>query len=149
MSKLSLITFRSQCFSYLIYDRFVIVFVAHQPKIIFACSIRQLKFSLVKILQYTVLACSSLQLYSYPAITIWKASSKLKKLDRDHACLCTSGFGTIFWGPFSCVVINHPGGPFMLVIIGSHAWVGLGPFMFYPDHLCLCISGPAGPSMTT
>ena len=26
------------------------------------------------------------------------------------------------------------------------AWVG--PFMFYPDHLYLCISGPAGPNMT-
>ena len=110
----------------------------------FACSIRQLKFSVVKILQYTVLVCY----YSYLAITIWKARSKVKKLDRDHACLCTSGFGTIFCGTIY-VVINHPGGPFMLVIIGPHAWVGLGPFMFYPDHLCLCISGPAGPSMTT
>ena len=57
-----------------------------------------------------------------------------------------------FWDNFlrdHYVVINRLGGPFMLVIIGPHAWVGLGPFMFYPDHLCLCISGPAGPSMTT
>ena len=51
--------------------------------------------------------------------------------------------GTIY------VVINRPSGPFMLIIIGPHAWVGLGPFMFYPDHLCLRISGPAGPIMTT
>ena len=115
-----------------------------QSKIIFACSNRHLKFSVVKILRYTVLACSD----SYPAITIWKAKSKVKKLDRDHACLCTSGFGIIFCG-IIYVVINRPGGPFMLVIIGPHAWVGLGPFMFYPDHLCPCISGPAGPSMTT
>ena len=107
----------------------------------FACSIRQLKFSVFKILRYAVLACG----YSYPAITIWKARRKVKKVDRDHACLCTSGFGTIY------VVINRPGGPFMLVIIGPHAWVGLGPFMSmhkwsgrtkYDD-----ISGPAGPSM--
>ena len=71
---------------------------------------------------YTVLlACS----YSYPAITLWTARNKVKKLDRDHACLSTSGFGTIFCGAIY-VVINHPGGPFMLVIIGPHAWVGLG-----------------------
>ena len=120
----------------------------------FACSIHQLKFSVVKILQYTVLACS----YSYPAITIWKASSKVKKLDRDHACLCTSGFGTIFCGTIY-VVINRPGGPFMLVIANWSACLGRtrtiyvlpGPFMSmhkwsgrtkYDDK-----SGPAGPSM--
>ena len=87
---------------------------------------------------------------SYPAITIWKARSKVKKLDRDHACLCTSGVVTIFCG-IIYVVIDHPGGPFMLNIIGPHAWVGLGPFMSmdkrsgwtkYDD-----ISGLAGPSM--
>ena len=84
---------------------------------------------------------------SYPAITIWKARSKVIKIETMYACLCTSGFGIIFCGTIY-VVINRPGGPFMLIIIGPHAWVGLGPFMFYPDHLCLCISGPAGPIMT-
>ena len=126
-----------------------------QPKIIFACSSRHLKFSVVKILRYTVLACS----YSYPAITIWKAKSKGKKLDRDHACLCTSGFGIIFCETIY-VVINCPGGgTFMLVTIAWSACMGRtrtiyvlpGPFMSmhkwsgqtkYDD-----INGPAGPSM--
>ena len=115
--------------------------VVYQPKIIFACSIRQLKFSVVKICD-TVIACS----YSYPAITIWKARSKVINLDRDHACLCTSGFGIIFYGT---IYVDHNWsacmgrtrtvyvlpGPFM----SMHKWSGRTN---YDD-----ISGSAGPSM--
>ena len=61
------------------------------------------------------------------------------------------------WDHLCCHKLS--GGPFMLIIIGPHAWVGQGPFMFYPDHLAMSmhkwsgrtnydnISGPAGPSM--
>ena len=79
--------------------------------------IYQLKFSVVKTLRYTVLAWSS-YVASYPVITIFR-KLEIKKLDRDHACLCTSDFGTIFCGTIY-VIINRPGRPFMLVIIGPY-----------------------------
>ena len=103
--------------------------VVYQPKIIFACSIRQLK-----------------------------SRSKVIKLDRDHACLCTSGFGIIFYGTIYVVTDKSSG----RTIYVDHNWSACmgrtraiyvlpGPFMSmhkwsgrtnYDD-----ISGPAGPSM--
>ena len=88
-----------------------------------------------------------------------KLEVKLKSwIKTIYVLICTSGFGTIFCGTIH-VVINRPGGPFMLVIANWSACMGRartiyvlpGPFM--PMHKWSGrtkyddISGPARPSM--
>ena len=60
----------------------------------------------------------------------------------DHLCCHKWSRRTIY------VVINGPGGPFMLVINGPRATVGRTIYVL-PFMSILCLSGPAGQIMTT